>query len=258
VGVKWKWNREWRSSHSRTAQGLVGGEVVEDDMYVEVVGDLAVDLVQERDEVRSGVGLAQVGDDLAGGDLQGGNQVQGAVADVVVGGLLRGGRQHRQGRCGPVERLDLRLLVDGVDRGRDRWGQAQADQVADLLDLVRIGRDLELVLSLGLEPEGTPDLNDGLSADPVPLGHRPGRPVCGVLGCGLQRLDHDGLDDLVADRARRARPRCVDQPLQPLRGEPVAHLPTVTLSQPSSSAILVFGLPSAQASTVMSQEAGRV
>ena len=45
---------------------------------------------------------------------------------------------------------------------------------------------------------GMPDLTDGLSADPVPLGHRPGRPGCGVLGCGLQRLDHDGLDDLVA------------------------------------------------------------
>lgn len=144
------------------------------------------------------------------------NRVQGAVADVVVGGLLRGGGQHRQDRCGPVERLDLRLLVDGVDRGRDRWGQVRADQVADLLDQVRIGRDLELVLSPGLEPEGTPDLTDGLSADRVPLGHRPGRPVCGVLGCGLQRPGHDGPGDLVADRARRDRPRCAGQPLQPL------------------------------------------
>jgi hypothetical protein len=32
-------------------------------------------------------------------------------------------------------------------------------------------------------------------------------------------------------------------------------LPTVTLSQPSSSAILVFGLPSAQASTIRDRNA---
>jgi len=64
----------------------------------------------------------------------------------VVGSIGRIGADR-------VERLDLRLLVDGVDRGRDRWGQVQADQVADLLDQVRIGRDLELVLSPGLEPE---------------------------------------------------------------------------------------------------------
>jgi hypothetical protein len=63
------------------------------------------------------------------------------------------------------DRRDHRVRTvpgDGVDRGRDRWGQVQADQVANLPDQIRIGRDLELVLSPGLEPEDTPDLTDGL------------------------------------------------------------------------------------------------
>jgi hypothetical protein len=36
---------------------------------VEVLGNLAVDLVQEGHEVGAGVALADVGDDLPGGDL---------------------------------------------------------------------------------------------------------------------------------------------------------------------------------------------
>src|SRR4051812_23444359 len=92
--------------------GLVGRQVVQDDVHVQVGGDVAVDLVQESDEVRAGVVGADVGDDPAGGDLQRGEQVAGAVALVVVGGPGRRGGQHRQDRRRPVDRLDLRLLVD--------------------------------------------------------------------------------------------------------------------------------------------------
>jgi hypothetical protein len=71
---------------------------------------------------------------------------------------------------------------------------------------------LGLALSPGLEPERTPDLTDALSADPVPLGHRAGRPGVWRPWAWSPASRHDGLDDLVADRARRARPRCIDQP----------------------------------------------
>ena len=49
----------------------MGGEVVEDDVDVEFGWDLGVDFVQEGDEVCGCVGLAQVGDDCAGGDVEG-------------------------------------------------------------------------------------------------------------------------------------------------------------------------------------------
>ena len=50
--------------------------------------------------------VAGVGD-LAGGDLQRGEQGGGAVPDVVVGALLRQPGLQRQDRRGPVQRLDL-------------------------------------------------------------------------------------------------------------------------------------------------------
>jgi hypothetical protein len=65
--------------------------VVEDDVYVEVVGDLAVDLVRERDEVRSGWHLRRSVMTLPVATSRAANRSTGAVADVVVGRLLRGG-----------------------------------------------------------------------------------------------------------------------------------------------------------------------
>src|SRR5215211_4250524 len=100
--------------------GLVGGQVVQDDVHVEVGRDGAVDLVQEGDEVGAGVAGTDVGDDLAGGDLEGGEQVAGAVALVVVGGSGRGGGQHGQGGGGAVERLDLGLVVHREHGGGHR------------------------------------------------------------------------------------------------------------------------------------------
>ena len=84
----------------------------------------------------------QVGDDLPRGDLQGGEEVHGAVALVVVGGPGRGGRQHGQRRRGPVERLDLRFLVHREHRRRDRRAHVEGDEVPDLLDEVRAGGHL--------------------------------------------------------------------------------------------------------------------
>jgi hypothetical protein len=44
------------------------------------------------------------------------------------------------------------------------------------------------------------------------------------FGGGLQRRDHHGLDLLVGDRPRPARPRLVEQPLEALGRKPIAPL----------------------------------
>ena len=53
---------------------------------------------------------------LAGGDVEGGEQVGRAVALVVVRAPLGLARTHRQHRLRAVERLDLGLLVDAEDQ----------------------------------------------------------------------------------------------------------------------------------------------
>ena len=55
--------------------------------------------------------LADPGD-LAGGDLERGEQGGGAVPDVVVGPPLGLAGLHRQRLLGSVQRLDLGLLVE--------------------------------------------------------------------------------------------------------------------------------------------------
>jgi hypothetical protein len=64
--------------------GLVGRQVVQHDMHVEVLWNFTVDLVQELDGLRRVVIRSQFGDHLAARDVEGGEQVDGAVAFVVM------------------------------------------------------------------------------------------------------------------------------------------------------------------------------
>jgi hypothetical protein len=77
---------------------------------------LPVDLVQEVAEVDGPVLGGQLADHLAGGGVQRGEQVDGAVPDVIVAAPLRSAREHGQHWRGPLQGLDLRLLIDREDR----------------------------------------------------------------------------------------------------------------------------------------------
>jgi hypothetical protein len=93
----------------------------------------AGDLFEEGEELGMGVpGAAVLGGDLAGGDLQRGEQGGGAVADVVVAGLLRQSGPQRQDRRGAIQRLDLRLFVDADNDGLVRRVEVKPDDIADL------------------------------------------------------------------------------------------------------------------------------
>ena len=63
-----------------------------------------------------------------------------AVALVAVRAPLGQAGQHRSG---PVQRLDLGLLIDAQHDRVLRRGQVEADDVGDLRDQLRVGRELE-------------------------------------------------------------------------------------------------------------------
>ena len=159
-------------------------------------------------------------DHLAGGDVEGGVEVGGAVADVVVAAPLRHPRHQRQHRRRPVERLDLRLLVHAQHDRRLRRVEVEPDDVAHLVDELRIGRELERLRLMRLQPERAPDTADRALAHPGCRRHRPGRPVRRIDRLLLERLHDHPLDRLVADQARLARPRLVMQTIDPALGEP--------------------------------------
>ena len=73
----------------------MGGEVVEHDMDLEISGYVGVDPFEERQDVFAGVGFACRVEDFAGADVQRCEEVDDAVAFVVMrhgpGSALRHG-----------------------------------------------------------------------------------------------------------------------------------------------------------------------
>ena len=53
----------------------------------------------------------------SGGDVEGGEQGGGAVADIIMGHAFHIAEAHRQHRLGTVEGLNLALLVDTEHQG---------------------------------------------------------------------------------------------------------------------------------------------
>ena len=212
--MKWSVKRGWRSEPALDRRGLVGRGVVEHDVHVEVCRHRFVDQVEEAPELLGAMPRRHLRDHLAGGDIERGVEVGGAVTDVVVGLPRRHPRHQRQHGRRAVERLDLRLLIDAQhDRGLGRI-QVQPDDVAHLVDELRIRGELERLDLMRLERERPPDPADRALAHPGRGRHRPRRPMRRVRRLLLERLHDHPLDVLVADRARLPRPRLVMQPIE--------------------------------------------
>jgi hypothetical protein len=133
--------------------GLAGGEVVADDVDAEAGLDLLVDLVQEVAEVGGRVLGGEFADDLAVGDVQGGEQVGGAVPLVVEAAPLGHSGQHREHRGGALQGLDLGFLVHAEDDRVPRRVEVDAGDVADLVDEERAGEILKVSARQGCRPK---------------------------------------------------------------------------------------------------------
>jgi hypothetical protein len=90
---------------------------------------------QEGQEVRAVAVGPALAEDLARADVQRGEQVGGAVPDLFVGALLAGVELDGQQWLGPIQRLDLRLLVRTQYDRRSGGSRYVADDVGDLTHL---------------------------------------------------------------------------------------------------------------------------
>ena len=139
---------------------LVGAVVVADQVHVELLGHLAVDLLQELLELDRAVAPVQRADHGPVGGIERGEQARGPVAQVVMGALLSDPGHHRKRRLRTRECLHLAVLVDAQhDRGLGRV-QVQADDVVDLLHEQRVGGQLERLSAVRLELKRPPDPAD--------------------------------------------------------------------------------------------------
>src|SRR4051794_10811920 len=94
----------------------VRGQVVQHDMHTQPARYGRVDLLEEPQHVATLVGLAEVGEYLPGREVHRREQVDRAVALVVVGHRAGASRLERQRRLRPVQGLALGLLVEAEHR----------------------------------------------------------------------------------------------------------------------------------------------
>ena len=199
---------------------LMGGQVVADHVNGQAGLRLPVDLIEEVAEVDRPVLGGQLADHLAGGGVQRGEQVDGAVPGVVEAAPLGHPGNHRQDRRGALQGLDLRFFVYRKDRRVRRRRQVQAHHIADLVDQQRVGRDLEGLGPPRLQPERPPDAVHAGRRDPHLASQFPLGPVGGALRGLFQGAHHHLLHLGVGDGARYARARLIAQPVQPPGQEP--------------------------------------
>ena len=133
---------------------------------------------------------------------------------------------HRQHRRGPLQRLDLRLLIDREDRRARRRRQVQPHHVADLVDEQRVRGDLE-VLGAPAAAARRPARSGARWSARCPTRRASSRLDQCVAPSGhlFQGPDHHLLHLGIGDGARHPRPRLIAQPVQPPGQEPVPPLP---------------------------------
>ena len=176
---------------------LVDGVVVEDGMNGLAGRDLALDGIEEADELLMAVALHAATDDLAFQHVEGGEQGGRAVSLVIMGHGPGPALLHRQPRLGAVQRLDLALLIDAEHHGVGGRINIQADDVADLGGEPGIIGELEGADAVRCQAMGLPDALHRGQADTGDPGHHPAGPVGGLAGRLAQGQGDDPLGDLV-------------------------------------------------------------
>ena len=172
------------------------------------------------------VALHVAADDGAVEHVERGEQRGGAVALVVVGHGAEPPLLHRQAGLGAVERLDLALLVDRQHDGVRRRIDVEADDVAQLVDELRIVGELELPPAVRLQPVRLPDAPHRAGADAGRLRHHVGGPVRRLAGRVRQRQRHHALGHLGPERRDARGPRLVaQQPVEAFLGEALLPAP---------------------------------
>ena len=122
VGVKWKVEAAWMTVEpGADLVLLVRRVIVEDHVDGLVRRHLALDAVEEADELLMAVALHVLPDDRSIQNVERREQRGRAVAFVVMGHGAGAALLHRQAGLGAVECLDLRLLVDRQHHRMGRW-----------------------------------------------------------------------------------------------------------------------------------------
>ena len=112
--------------------------------YVELGAPVAAQqLAHEADELFGPVPFLNAGNNAAGVNIKGSVGLDGPISFVVVGAPLYLAGPHGQKGLGPIQCLDLGLLVHTQNQGVLRWIQIRTHHIYQLGYKVRIRRARE-------------------------------------------------------------------------------------------------------------------
>lgn len=95
--------------------------------------------------------------DCSGRDVESGKQGGGAMANVVVGHSFDVSKSHGQHGLGPVEGLDLRILINGEHDRMIRRFQIEPHDIAYFFNEERIAGELEVLAPVRVNGERPED-----------------------------------------------------------------------------------------------------
>ena len=253
VGVKWKVKRGCRSSQASILGCLCGRVVVEDHVDDLAGWHVALDGVEEADELLMPVTLHAVPDHLAVEHVERGEQGGGAVALVVVGH----GRQRPFliGSPGWVRSSAWiwRLLVDREHDGVRRRVDVQPDDGAQLLGEARVVGELEGSHPVRLQPVRAPDALHRAGADADQPRPWPRRSNASSRPAGRRSWSASttrAATSAPERRDARGAGLVAQQPFDPRRHEPLLPAPDRHLAHPACRMISAVPWPSAVNSTI--------
>lgn len=145
---------------SSDSGSFVGGQVVADQMHIQLGRNGLVDRDQKLLEFHRSMTTMKCRNDGVVGDVEGREQTRHAGTDVIVTAPLRHARHQRQHRLRPIERLHTGFLVHTQHHGPFRWIMLQTNNIDDLVDELRIRGELEPVRQMRFQVELAPDPPD--------------------------------------------------------------------------------------------------
>jgi len=174
---------------------LMGGVVVEDHVHELSGRHLGLDSIEEADELLVTMALHASANDLAFEHIESSKQRRCAVALVVMGHRAGPALLHWQAGLGAIEGLDLRLFVDREDDGMGGRVDIKPDNIAQLVDELRVGGEFELPDPVWLQTMRTPDPLHRTCADADGFRHHCSGPVGRLDG----RIGSSKGDDTLGD-----------------------------------------------------------
>ena len=204
---------------------LVGAVVVDDEVDIEAGGHAGVNVLEEAQKLLVAMPRLALGDDLAGGHVQGGKEVGGTVTDVAMRDAFDVSEPEGQERLGSLQRLGLALLVNAEHHRVVGRVEVESDDIVDLLGEERIGGELEVLLPVRLDVERCPDAMDRGLRHPRRVCHGTATPVRAAVGrLGLERPLQQYHDFVIFDGPRLSRPAFVVQAHEASGSEALAPL----------------------------------